>query len=208
MLKCNFSVELESFSCQCNYVAFVVHGLHKEMGCWCAYLSGARCRLAYGPADATALTVFCFSKIQTDFPFMILAHPGSPGQRAVRRVCECECACACIQKTGAFQNVTTMQSVIIHCSMWCFGPVRWHLPALRVQLKFSVLLPILYIVGYFLYQKNIVINNLMFFFFVLPLRASFFLLVIIIIIVVIVVINVSELFHRLWIWPLVEYKCT
>jgi len=68
---------------------------------------------------------------------------------------------------------------------------------LRVQLKFSVLLPILYIEGYFLYQKNIVINNLMFFFFVLPLHASFFLLVIIIIIVVIVVINVSELFHRL-----------
>jgi len=22
--------------------------------CWCGYLSGARCRLAYGPADATA----------------------------------------------------------------------------------------------------------------------------------------------------------
>jgi len=32
MLKCNFSAELESFSCQCNYVAFVAHGLHKEMG--------------------------------------------------------------------------------------------------------------------------------------------------------------------------------
>ena len=25
-----------------------------EMGCWHGYLSGARCRLAYGPADATA----------------------------------------------------------------------------------------------------------------------------------------------------------
>jgi len=24
------------------------------MGCWRVYLSGARCRLAYGPADATA----------------------------------------------------------------------------------------------------------------------------------------------------------
>ena len=24
------------------------------MGCWCGYLSGARWRLAYGPADATA----------------------------------------------------------------------------------------------------------------------------------------------------------
>ena len=23
-------------------------------GCWCGYLSGARCRLAYGPADSTA----------------------------------------------------------------------------------------------------------------------------------------------------------
>jgi len=25
-----------------------------EVGCWCGYLSGVRCRLAYGPADATA----------------------------------------------------------------------------------------------------------------------------------------------------------
>ena len=24
------------------------------VGCWCGYLSGARCRLAYGPADSTA----------------------------------------------------------------------------------------------------------------------------------------------------------
>ena len=24
------------------------------VGCWCGYVSGARCRLAYGPADATA----------------------------------------------------------------------------------------------------------------------------------------------------------
>ena len=24
------------------------------VGCWCSYLSGARCRFAYGPADATA----------------------------------------------------------------------------------------------------------------------------------------------------------
>jgi len=24
------------------------------VGCWCGYLSAARCRLAYGPADATA----------------------------------------------------------------------------------------------------------------------------------------------------------
>jgi len=40
-----------------------------------------------GPADATALTVSCFSKIQIGFTFLVLAHPGSPGQRAVKRVC-------------------------------------------------------------------------------------------------------------------------
>jgi len=35
------------------------------------------------------LTVSCFSKIQIGFTFLIPAHPGSPGQRAVKRVCVC-----------------------------------------------------------------------------------------------------------------------
>ena len=33
------------------------------------------------------LTVSCFSKIQIGFTSLVLAHPGSPGQRAVKRVC-------------------------------------------------------------------------------------------------------------------------
>ena len=33
------------------------------------------------------LTVSCFSKIQIGFAFLVPAHPGSPGQRAVKRVC-------------------------------------------------------------------------------------------------------------------------
>ena len=39
------------------------------VGCWCGYLSIARCSLAYGPADATDThrLVSCFSKIQTGF---------------------------------------------------------------------------------------------------------------------------------------------
>ena len=32
------------------------------------------------------LTVSCFSKIQIGFTFLVLADPGSPGQRAVKRV--------------------------------------------------------------------------------------------------------------------------
>ena len=35
------------------------------------------------------LTVSCFSKIQIGFTFLVLAHPGSPGKRAVKRVCVC-----------------------------------------------------------------------------------------------------------------------
>ena len=35
------------------------------------------------------LTVSCFRKIQIGFTFLIPAHPGSPGQRAVKRVYVC-----------------------------------------------------------------------------------------------------------------------
>jgi len=37
------------------------------------------------------LSVSCFSKIQIGFTFLIPAHPGSPGQRAVKRVCVYVC---------------------------------------------------------------------------------------------------------------------
>ena len=37
------------------------------------------------------LTVSCFSKIQFGFTFLVLAHPGSHGKRAVKLVCVCVC---------------------------------------------------------------------------------------------------------------------
>jgi len=36
-----------------------------------------------------SLTVSCFSKIQTGFTFLVPAHPGSPGKRAVKWGCVC-----------------------------------------------------------------------------------------------------------------------
>jgi len=39
------------------------------------------------------LTDTCFSKVQTGFTFLVPAHPGSPGQRAVKWVCVCVCVC-------------------------------------------------------------------------------------------------------------------
>jgi len=35
------------------------------------------------------LTVFCFSKIQIGFTFLVPAHPCSPEKRTVKRVCLC-----------------------------------------------------------------------------------------------------------------------
>jgi len=42
------------------------------------------------------LTVSCFSKIQIGFTFLVPAHLGSPGKRAIKRVCVCVCVCACV----------------------------------------------------------------------------------------------------------------
>ena len=35
------------------------------------------------------LTASCFSKVQVGFTFLVPAHPGSPSQRAIKRVCVC-----------------------------------------------------------------------------------------------------------------------
>jgi len=45
------------------------------------------------------LTVSCFSKIQIGFAFLVPAHLGSPGKRAVKGVCVCVCVCvrACVR---------------------------------------------------------------------------------------------------------------
>jgi len=50
------------------------------------------------------LTVSCFSKIQIGFTFLVPAHPGSPGQRAVK----CVCVCVCVQTSLA--SVESKQS--------------------------------------------------------------------------------------------------
>jgi len=41
------------------------------------------------------LTVSCFSKIQIGFTFLVPAHPGSLGHKAVKWVCVCVCVCVC-----------------------------------------------------------------------------------------------------------------
>ena len=58
------------------------------VGCWRACLE-RDADLHIAQLMQLPLTVSCFSKIQIDFKFLIPAHPGSPRQRAVKRVCVC-----------------------------------------------------------------------------------------------------------------------
>ena len=44
------------------------------------------------------LTVSCFSEIQISLTFLVLAHLGSPGQKAVKWVCVCVCVCVLSSK--------------------------------------------------------------------------------------------------------------
>ena len=51
------------------------------------------------------LTVFCFSKIQIGFSFLVPAHLGSPGERAVKRVCVCGLSVCLFVTTITKRNV-------------------------------------------------------------------------------------------------------
>ena len=48
------------------------------------------------------LTVSCFNKIQIVFTFLVLAHSGSPGKMAVKRVCVCLCMCVLFSNLCSF----------------------------------------------------------------------------------------------------------
>jgi len=59
------------------------------------------------------LTVSCFSKIQIGSTFLVPAHPGSPGQRAVKR-------CMCVHVLSALRTAR----VVRHGN--AIGHVRLH----------------------------------------------------------------------------------
>ena len=62
------------------------------VGCWHGYLSGARCRLAYGPADATSThCLFASVKSRLVLPFWYRLTRVVPEKGPLKG-----CACACV----------------------------------------------------------------------------------------------------------------
>ena len=58
------------------------------------------------------LTVSCFSKIQIGFSFLVLAHPGSPGQRAVK------CVCVCVYSSEYSKNIQNIHQKLQSTEGW------------------------------------------------------------------------------------------
>jgi len=68
------------------------------------------------------LSVSCFSNIQIGVAFLVPAHPGSPGQRVVKRVCLCVCV------TCAFSALTLLvgrQEGHLACKKLSGGVLAW-----------------------------------------------------------------------------------
>jgi len=61
------------------------------------------------------LTVSCFSKIQIGFTFLVPAHPGSPGRRAVKRVCVCV-----VYMNENYEKGMTEKTHLVHCWAACY----------------------------------------------------------------------------------------
>jgi len=64
------------------------------------------------------LTVSCFSKIRIGFAFLVPAHPGSPGQRAVKRVCVCVCVCVWLAIARSVEHLLS-NSLATQSSQFC-----------------------------------------------------------------------------------------
>ena len=83
------------------------------------------------------LTISCFSKIQIGFTFLVPAYSGSPGKRAVKRVCVCVCvSCAALEWWDAGMVICVERDADLHMAQLmplplttsCFSKSRLVLP--------------------------------------------------------------------------------
>ena len=100
------------------------------VGYWRGYLTGARCRLAYGPADATATYCLLLQWNPDWFSFLVPAYPGSPGQMAVKRVC------VCVQRVARSVCSSRWLSVFLVCLLFSYCSSSCQLRDWSVHRKF------------------------------------------------------------------------
>jgi len=112
----------DSNVCKCVHLLWDLHQL-----CWWGagvVICLERCAdLHMAQLMPLPLTASCFSKIQIGFTFLVPAHLGSPGQRAVKRVCVCvnySCGTWFAYKHDHFEYKTTGI-----CCQYCKHTYTW-----------------------------------------------------------------------------------
>jgi len=86
------------------------------MGCWRGFCLERGADLHMAQLMLLPLTVSCFSKIQIGSTFPVPANLGSPGKRAVKRVCVCVCVAAGFPAMRDALNRTGRQ--IVYSCQW------------------------------------------------------------------------------------------
>ena len=81
------------------------------VGCWHGYLSGARCRVAHDPADATATHCLLLQQIQIGFTFLVPAHLGSPRKGPLNG-----CVCVCVLLWSRDTKLPVVGQYLLQCS--------------------------------------------------------------------------------------------
>jgi len=92
------------------------------------------------------LTVSCFSKIQIGFIFLVPAHPGSPGQRAVKRVCVCVCvdgvciySCFVFNFLDYFFGVMHWMQLVLVSYLKAHVVISYHISSSKTSVAFVIL---------------------------------------------------------------------
>jgi len=87
------------------------------VGCWRSYLSGARCRLAYGPADATATLSLSAVKSRLVLPFWYWLAGVVPDKGPLNG---CVCLCVVVYKYFGVWNVRIVIAyTLARCMRFC-----------------------------------------------------------------------------------------
>ena len=99
-------------------------------GAWVVICLERRADLHMTQLMPLPLTVSCFSKIQIGFTFLVPAHPGSPGKRAVKWVCVSVCISDTIGR--AFRRSSYLSKIVL-LSQTCHYWLRWGFTSLSTS---------------------------------------------------------------------------
>jgi len=89
---------------------------NRVLGCWCGYLSGARCRLAYGAANATATHLSLASvKSRLVLPFWYRLTRVVPEKGPLNR---CVCVCA--------RALARLLCIVMPVTSFVIEDLEWH----------------------------------------------------------------------------------